>query len=236
MGAVGKGCRWVRRHLWHYLDRTLPAHQHKQVERHLEVCVPCRAQLAQAQQLLEALQQGRPVPETFQSLLPAKRRLSSVGLGLISVFLLLIGSGLVLIQGQFPIPAPKVSPHWFGLGTPSEPARDERKSQRLEPAPSLASDLPAPPRPPIVVIPSAEPIRPPEPEPPAPQPMPALNRATTPKRSTAPAPSQQPSKDALPPAGTVEVYDAEGRLIKRQSIDELFSSGKPSNRSQEEKP
>ncbi len=234
MGAVGKGCWWVRRHLWHYLDRTLPAHQHEQVERHLEVCVPCRAQLAQAQQLLEALQQGRPVPESFQSLVPHKPRLASVGLGLILV--MVIGSGLLLLQGHLQNLTQRSTTQLEASAVPLEPIQNEGKEAQSKPADSPADKSPTPPRSTIVVIPSAEPIRPPEPEPPAPQPMPALNRATTPKRSTAPAPSQQPSKDALPPAGTVEVYDAEGRLIKRQSIDELFSSGKPSNRSQEEKP
>ncbi len=234
MGAVGKGCRWVRRHLWHYLDRTLPAHQHEQVERHLEVCVPCRAQLAQAQQLLEALQQGRPVPETFHSLLPAKRRLSPVGLGLILV--VLIGSGLLLLQGHFQNLTQRSTAQLEASAVPLEPIQNEGKQAQSKPADTPDDKSPMPPRPTIVVIPSAEPIRPPEPEPPARQPMPAPNRATTPKRSTAPVPSQKPSKDALPHAGTVEVYDAEGRLIKRQSVDELFSSSKPSDRSQEEKP
>jgi anti-sigma factor RsiW len=38
MGQVK--CGWARRRKWRYLDGTLPAPQKRQVEAHLQVCIP----------------------------------------------------------------------------------------------------------------------------------------------------------------------------------------------------
>ena len=59
---MGQGkCGWARRRKWRYLDGMLPAPQKRQVEAHLQVCIPCRAEFTLAQDALNALAAGKPL-------------------------------------------------------------------------------------------------------------------------------------------------------------------------------
>ncbi|MDM7460974.1 MAG: zf-HC2 domain-containing protein [bacterium] len=114
-------CGWARRHMWRYLDKTLPAPVSRQVEAHLTVCIPCRAEFAQAQEALEALRAGKPLTPEQQRLLkrsggaPTLKRAFAV-----AVLALLVGVGAYLWQipsnalltrlterGVAPTPAPE---------------------------------------------------------------------------------------------------------------------------------
>lgn len=237
MGAVGKGCRWVRCHIWHYLDQTLPPEQREQVERHLGVCVPCRAHLTQAQQVLERLQQGQTIPKELQHLLPTsyrKPRLVRVALGLI--WLVLVSGGVYLwltYQGQWILTLPKAT-DMSASKAENPSAVPLLTEQTLTSSKEPAQDTtPEPPRPRIVIAPT-EPLTPPETEKPSltpplatanptPSKQPSVSRPQpkpqrSPKPSNAPAPPQ--ANSTLPPVGSVEVYDSEGRLVKRHQIEE----------------
>ena len=226
MGQVK--CGWVRRRKWRYLDGTLPAPQKRQVEAHLLVCIPCRAEFTLAQEALNALAAGKPLtPEQQRALQRPKPALTPSRAAAVAILALLLGVGVYLwrVQGD------ALLERLTARGTPP-PAAAVAES-------AVAESSPAPSEPEPVVRPEPAPIEPPavEPKPaeaapkpveapsPAASPTPPRRPATAPTRPAPPKRASQPPKQPAPPAttppeGTVEVYDAEGNLIQRKRLQE----------------
>jgi hypothetical protein len=217
-------CGWARRRKWRYLDGTLPAPQKRQVEAHLQVCLPCRAEFTLAQDALNALAAGKPLtPEQQRALQRPKSWLTPSRAAAVAILALLLGVGVYL---------------WRVQGA----ALLERLSARGAPAAAVAESAVAAPTPaptePAVRPETAASIEPPAAEPKpievAPKPVEALPRAaspspprrmgTTPTRPDTPRranpPTKPASQPATPPEGVVEVYDAEGNLIQRKQLQE----------------
>jgi len=226
MGQVK--CGWARRRKWRYLDGTLPAPQKRQVEAHLQVCIPCRVEFTQAQEALNALAAGKPLtPEQQRALQRPKPALTPSRAAAVAILALLLGVGVYLwrVQGD------ALLERLTARGTPP-PAAAVAES-------AVAESSPAPSEPEPVVRPEPAPIEPPavEPKPaeaapkpveapsPAASPTPPRRPATAPTRPAPPKRASQPPKQPAPPAttppeGTVEVYDAEGNLIQRKQLQE----------------
>ncbi len=215
-------CGWTRRHLWRYVEGSLPSALRARVEQHLAVCVPCRAAWVQAQEVLEALQAGKPLTAEQQRILQrarARTPLSKVAIALIVV--LLVGAGVVWwrMQGE------SLWALW-GTGVP-RPQPTAASAPAAQPTPSAPSE-------PIVgILTTSEPSAVPEPEPKPPavapkaiaEPRPPKPPSGAPQRRARhdqPRPSQPRSATrptpTLPAEGTVEVYDESGALIKREQL------------------
>jgi hypothetical protein len=215
-------CGWVRRRKWWYLDGTLPAPQKRQVEAHLQVCLPCRAEFTLAQDALNALAAGKPLtPEQQRVLQRPKSGLTPSRAAGVAILALLLGMGVYLWRAQGAALLERLS----ARGMPAAVAES-----------AVAEPTPAPSEP--AVRPEAPPLTPPatEPKPTAIVPKPA----DTPPRAIPPSPPRRPSapptrtappkrastppiKPAQPtalPEGTVEVYDAQGNLIQRKQLQE----------------
>jgi hypothetical protein len=101
MGQVK--CGWARRRKWRYLDGTLPAPQKRQVEAHLQVCIPCRTEFTLAQDALNALAAGKPLtPEQQRALQRPKPALTPSRAAAVAILALLLGVGVYLwrVQGE----------------------------------------------------------------------------------------------------------------------------------------
>jgi hypothetical protein len=214
-------CGWARRRKWRYLDGTLPAPQKRQVEAHLQVCLPCRAEFTLAQDALNALAAGKPLtPEQQRALQRPKSWLTPSRAAAVAILALLLGAGVYL---------------WRVQGA----ALLERLSARGAPAAERAVAAPTPaPTEPAMRPETAASIEPPAAEPKpievAPKPVEALPRAASPspprRMGTAPTrpdtprranpPTKPANQPATPPEGVVEVYDAEGNLIQRKQLQE----------------
>lgn len=233
-------CSWARRQKWRYLDKTLPTPVSRQVEAHLAVCIPCRAEFAQAQEALDALRTGKPLT------LEQQRMLKSAGgipvwkrAAVLLLLLALVGVGAYLWRlpsdalftrlsergGEaepIPVPPPDAlppAPKSEGnarqpSGTMPEPLNIQ---EALQPAPP-PTETPEPPPAPIVDVE-------PSPAPPAPaveqprKPPPPTNPPPRRRANPQPAPKPQP-KPITPAEGTVEVYDEAGNLIRREQLQE----------------
>jgi hypothetical protein len=217
-------CGWARRRKWRYLDGTLPAPQKRQVEAHLQGCLPCRAEFTRAQDALNALATGKPLtPEQQRALQRPKSGLTPSRAAAVAILALLLSAGV----------------YWWRV---QGAALLERLSARSAPAAAVAESVVAEPTPastePVVRPETVAPIEPPPAEPKpievAPKPVEALPRAaspspprrvgTTPTRPDTPRranpPTKPASQPAKPPEGVVEVYDAEGNLIQRKQLQE----------------
>lgn len=211
---MGQGkCGWARRRKWRYLDGTLPAPQKRQVEAHLQVCIPCRADFTLAQDALNALSAGKPLtPEQQRALQRPKPALTPSRAAAVAILALLLGAGVYLwrVQGD------ALLERLTARGVPEPAAVAES---------AVAESSPAPSEPEPAVRPEPAPVEPPavEPKPAeaAPKPVEAPPRAASPTPPRRPAtPPKPPAPPATPPEGTVEVYDAEGNLIQRKQLQE----------------
>jgi hypothetical protein len=225
---MGQGkCGWARRRKWRYLDGTLPAPQKRQVEAHLQVCIPCRADFTLAQDALNALSAGKPLTaEQQRALQRTKPALTPSRAAAVAILALLLGAGVYLwrVQGD------ALLERLTARGTPpsaaavAESAVAESSPAPSEPEPAMRPE-PAPIEPPAVEPKPAEAApKPVEAPPPAASPTPPRRPATAPTRPAPPKrasqPPKQPAQPATPPEGTVEVYDAEGNLIQRKQLQE----------------
>lgn len=231
-------CRWVRQRKWRYLDGTLPAPQKRLAEAHLQTCIPCRAELAQAQDALQALTAGKPLtPEQQRALRRPKSTLTPLRVAGVAILALMLGVGGYLWRTQGDallerLAARGAAPGAVAEGTVAEPP--PAPTEATPPAP-----VEPPPSEPVPTVPvETSPI-----ESPAAAPKPveiAPKSAETPPRAAAPAPPRrtsatpvrparprrastppkQTSTPAPPPEGTVEVYDAAGNLIQRRQVQE----------------
>ncbi|GIV08330.1 MAG: hypothetical protein KatS3mg019_0421 [Fimbriimonadales bacterium] len=232
-------CGWARRHLWRYLDKTLPAPVSRQVEAHLAVCVPCRAEFARAQEALESLRLGKPLTPDQQRLLkrsasaPAWKRTAAALL-----LLILVGVGAYLwwlpsdtlftrlserdLETE---PIPTLTPDALSPEPNFEDSAKRSSVPKIEPLNLQDALQPAPP-PTETPKPSPSPkvqteprSKPPAPAVPQPRkPLPPTN--PRPRRANPqPAPKPQPRPTA-PTEGTVEVYDEAGNLIRREQLQE----------------
>jgi hypothetical protein len=224
---MGQGkCGWARRRKWRYLDGTLPAPQKRQVEAHLQVCIPCRADFTLAQDALNALSAGKPLtPEQQRALQRTKPALTPSRAAAVAILALLLGAGVYLwrVQGD------ALLERLTARGVPEPAAVAESAVAESSPAPSEPEPAmrpePAPIEPPAVEPKPAEAApKPVEAPPPAASPTPPRRPATAPTRPAPPKrasqPPKQPAQPATPPEGTVEVYDAEGNLIQRKQLQE----------------
>jgi outer membrane biosynthesis protein TonB len=223
---MGQGkCGWARRRKWRYLDGTLPAPQKRQVEAHLQVCIPCRAEFTLAQDALNALAAGKPLtPEQQRALQRPKPALTPSRAAAVAILALLLGAGVYLwrVQGD------ALLERLTARGVPEPAAVAES---------AIAAPNPTPSEPEPAIRPEPAPIEPPAAEPKpvevAPKPAetpprvasPSPPRRTTPMRPAPPRRASQLPKQPAPPAttppeGTVEVYDAEGNLIQRKQLQE----------------
>ena len=223
---MGQGkCGWARRRKWRYLDGTLPAPQKRQVEAHLQVCIPCRVEFTQAQEALNALAAGKPLtPEQQRALQRPKPALTPSRAAAVAILALLLGAGVYLwrVQGDAllerltarGVPEPAAVAE-SAIAAPTPAPMESQPAVRPEPAP-LATP-PAEPKPVEVAPKPAE--TPPRAAPPAP-----TRRATptrpAPSKRASPPPKPPAPPAATPPEGTVEVYDAEGNLIQRKQLQE----------------
>jgi len=222
MGQVK--CGWARRRKWRYLDGTLPAPQKRQVEAHLQVCIPCRAEFTLAQDALNALAAGKPLTaEQQRALQRTKPALTPSRAAAVAILALLLGAGVYLwrVQGD------ALLERLTARGVPEPAAVAES---------AIAAPNPTPSEPEPAIRPEPAPIEPPAAEPKpvevAPKPAetpprvasPSPPRRTTPMRPAPPRRAsqlpKQPAPPATPPEGTVEVYDAEGNLIQRKQLQE----------------
>ncbi len=212
-------CSWTRKHKWRYLDKTLPAPLRRQVEAHLAVCIPCRAEFALAQDALEALAAGKPLtPEQQRALQPPAKRLSLSKVAAVAILALLTGVGVYLwraggdallarLNARGTNEAVQATPAPAALPEPNLPAPPIREVETT----TLATPEPKP----IEVVPQSVEAKA-QPEPP---------QASTQQRAQ-PAPrrrlaSPKPNPQTVTPAeGTVEVYDEAGNLIKREQVKE----------------
>ena len=88
-------CGWARRRKWRYLDGTLPAPQKRQVEAHLQGCLPCRAEFTRAQDALNALATGKPLtPEQQRALQRPKSGLTPSRAAAVAILALLLSAGV----------------------------------------------------------------------------------------------------------------------------------------------
>jgi hypothetical protein len=224
---MGQGkCGWARRRKWRYLDGTLPAPQKRQVEAHLQVCIPCRADFTLAQEALNALSAGKPLtPEQQRALQRPKPALTPSRAAAVAILVLLLGAGVYLwrVQGD------ALLERLTARGVPEPAAVAESAIAAPNPTPSEPEPAmrpePAPIEPPAVEPKPAEAApKPVEAPPPAASPTPPRRPATAPTRPAPPKrasqPPKQPAQPATPPEGTVEVYDAEGNLIQRKQLQE----------------
>jgi hypothetical protein len=225
MGQVK--CGWARRRKWRYLDGTLPAPQKRQVEAHLQVCIPCRVEFTQAQEALNALAAGKPLtPEQQRALQRPKPALTPSRAAAVAILALLLGVGVYLwrVQGEALLerltargvaePAAAAVAE-SAIAAPTPAPMESQPAVRPEPAP-LATP-PAEPKPVEVAPKPAE--TPPRAAPPAPTRRATPTRPAPPRRASQP-PKQPAPPAATPPEGTVEVYDAEGNLIQRKQLQE----------------
>jgi len=219
-------CGWARRRKWRYLDGTLPAPQKRQVEAHLQVCIPCRVEFMQAQEALNALAAGKPLtPEQQRALQRPKSALTPSRAAAVAILALLLGAGVYLwrVQGEALLerltargvsePAAAAVAE-SAVATPPPAPTEPEPAVRPEPAPIATP--PAEPKPVEVAPKPAE--TPPRAAPPAPTRRTTTTRPTPPRRAS--QPPKQPAPPATPPEGTVEVYDAEGNLIQRRQLQE----------------
>lgn len=230
-------CSWTRNQKWRYLDKTLPAPVSRQVEAHLAVCIPCRAEFAQAQEALDALRAGKPLTPEQQRMLksaggaPVWKRAAAMLL-----LLALVGVGAYLWRlpsdalftrlnergletEPIPVPPPEVlppEPKPSGESEqPSGPMPEPLNIQdALQPAPPPTETPAPPPAPQVEVEPRPAPAAEQPRKPPPPTNPPPRRRA-----NPQPAPKPQP-KPATPAEGTVEVYDEAGNLIRREQLQE----------------
>ena len=224
MGQVK--CGWVRRRKWRYLDGTLPAPQKRQVEAHLQVCIPCRAEFTLAQDALDALAAGKPLTaEQQRALQRPKPALTPSRAAAVAILALLLGVGVYLWRVQGEALLERLTAR--GVAEPAAAAVAES---------AIAAPNPTPSEPEPAIRPEPAPIEPPAAEPkpvevapkPAETPLrvasPSPPRRTTPMRPAPPRRAsqlpKQPAPPATPPEGTVEVYDAEGNLIQRKQLQE----------------
>jgi len=218
-------CGWARRRKWRYLDGTLPAPQKRQVEAHLQVCIPCRAEFARAQDALNALAAGKPLtPEQQRALQRPKPALTPSRAAAVAILALLLGAGVYWwrVQGEALLGqltargvAEPAAVAESAAATPSPAPSEPEPAVRSEPAPIASPD--AEPKPVVATPKPAE--MPPRTAPPVP------TRRTTPTRPapqkrTSPPPQTPAPPATTPPEGTVEVYDAEGNLIQRKQLQE----------------
>jgi hypothetical protein len=226
MGQVK--CGWVRRRKWRYLDGTLPAPQKRQVEAHLQVCIPCRVEFTQAQEALNALAVGKPLtPEQQRALQRPKPALTPSRAAAVAILALLLGVGVYLWRVQGEALLERLTAR--GVSAPAAAAVAESAIAAPTPAP-MESQPAVRPEPAPLATPPAEPKpvevapKPVEAPPPAASPTPPRRPATAPTRPAPPKrasqPPKQPAQPATPPEGTVEVYDAEGNLIQRKRLQE----------------
>jgi len=214
-------CNWVRKQKWRYLDKTLSASLQQRVEAHLAVCIPCRAEFAQAQEAMDALIAGKPLtPEQQRALQRPRARLSLSKVAAMGILALLIGVGIYLWRVQGDALLARLSQRGAESTTLASPTS-------LKPA--AAAEPSAPP----TTISQSESIATPVVEPrmletpPKPAGTEARSQSPTtnsrpsspPKRPRAtiakPNPMPQPT---TPAEGVVEVYDEAGNLVKREQI------------------
>jgi outer membrane biosynthesis protein TonB len=208
------------------LDGTLPAPQKRQVEAHLQVCIPCRVEFTQAQEALNALAAGKPLtPEQQRALQRTKPALTPSRAAAVAILALLLGAGVYLWRVQGEALLERLTAR--GVAEPAAAAVAES---------AIAAPNPTPSEPEPAIRPEPAPIEPPAAEPKpvevAPKPAetpprvasPSPPRRTTPMRPAPPRRAsqlpKQPAPPATPPEGTVEVYDAEGNLIQRKQLQE----------------
>jgi len=218
-------CGWARRRKWRYLDGTLPAPQKRQVEAHLEACIPCRAEFALAQDALNALAAGKSLtPEQQRALQRPKPALTPSRAAAVAILALLLGAGVYWwrVQGEALLglltargAAEPAAVAESAAATPSPAPSEPEPAVRSEPAPIASPD--AEPKPVVATPKPAE--MPPRTAPPVP------TRRTTPTRPapqkrTSPPPQTPAPPATTPPEGIVEVYDAEGNLIQRKQLQE----------------
>lgn len=226
MPIFRRGCRWVRRQRWRYLDQTLSESERAAVERHLSRCIACRALIAEAQLALEMLKKGQPLPPNLKQKLAPSRSISLVRIALaLTVLALMVGAVYwsfppevktrVLRQKVvFPGVEHEGSKPPVAVLESSTPA--EAPPQPAVEAPKPQSKVSEPPKPAKPVVKSAppkpalEPARKPTSKPP-------VRRGAPPRN---PAPKARASQPTAPPEGTIEIYDAEGNLIRRQKLQE----------------
>jgi hypothetical protein len=226
---MGQGkCGWARRRKWRCLDGTLPAPQKRQVEAHLQVCIPCRVEFTQAQEALNALAAGKPLtPEQQRALQRPKPALTPSRAAAVAILALLLGAGVYLWRVQGEALLERLTAR--GVAEPAAAAVAES---------AIAAPTPVPTEPQPAVRPELAPLATPPAEPKpvevAPKPAETPPRAAPPASArptsaapTRPAPSKRaspppkpPAPPATPPEGTVEVYDAEGNLIQRKRLQE----------------
>lgn len=211
----GGACRWARRYKWQYLDGLLPARKRARVEQHLQVCLPCRAEFALAQEAIEALRAGKPLtPDQRRVLARPRAPFAVVRVAVVLIATLVASAGVYWWQTQ----GETLWAPWKPTGTE---LRADTAAVSSGSAPSAGHASQAPNIAPIATPPSeprtleVAPVlsqRASQPKPP----RHAASRPLPPKRAgQPPAPASSPS----PPAeGTVEVYDASGALIKRQQL------------------
>jgi hypothetical protein len=202
------------------LDGTLPAPQKRQVEAHLQVCIPCRAEFTLAQDALNALAAGKPLtPEQQRALQRPKPALTPSRAAAVAILALLLGAGVYLwrVQGE------ALLERLTARGVPEPAAVAESAVAAPTAAPSVPE--PAPIEPPAAEPKPAEATpKPAETPPRVAPPAPARPTGAAPTRPAPPKraspPPKQPTQPATPPEGTVEVYDAEGNLIQRKQLQE----------------
>lgn len=226
MPIFRRGCRWVRRQRWRYLDQTLSESERAAVERHLSRCIACRALITEAQLALEMLKKGQPLPPNLKQKLAPSRSISLVRIAL-ALTVLTLGVGAVywsfphevktrVFRGEvaFPEVEPESSKPPVAVlepptpsGAPPQPAVEAPKPQ------PKVSEPPNPARPvvkPASPKPALEPAQKSTSKPAVRQGAPARN----------PAPKERAAQPTTPPEGTIEIYDAEGNLIRRQKLQE----------------
>jgi hypothetical protein len=224
---MGQGkCGWARRRKWRYLDGTLPAPQKRQVEAHLQVCIPCRAEFTLAQDALNALAAGKPLtPEQQRALQRPKPALTPSRAAAVAILALLLGAGVYLWRVQGDALLERLTAR--GVAEPAAAAVAESAIAAPNPTPSEPEPAVRPELTPLAT-PPAEPksveVAPKPAETPPRVASPAPTRRATPTRPASPRraspPPKPPTPPATPPEGTVEVYDAEGNLIQRKQLQE----------------
>lgn len=231
-------CRWVRQRKWRFIDGTLPPPQKRLLEAHLQACIPCRAELMQAQYALQALAMGKPLtPEQQRTLRRPRPVLTAVRVAAVAILALLIGVGgylwrtqgntllerlaargaasAAIVEGTVAEP-----PHEPTGGTPPEHT-ELRPSEPVPAVPveTLPIEPPADASQPVEIAP-----KPAETPSRVAAPAPPRRTSTTPTRPAPPQRTSAPPKQATapppPPEGTVEVYDAAGNLIQRRQLQE----------------
>jgi hypothetical protein len=224
---MGQGkCGWARRRKWRYLDGTLPAPQKRQVEAHLQVCIPCRTEFTLAQEALNALAAGKPLtPEQQRALQRPKPALTPSRAAAVAILALLLGAGIYLwrVQGDAllerltarGVPEPAAVAE-SAIAAPAPAPMESQPAVRPEPAP-LATP-PAEPKP-VEVAPKPAETPPRVASPASARPTSAAPTRPAPSKRASPPP-KPPAPPATPPEGTVEVYDAEGNLIQRKHLQE----------------